>query len=431
MTEGEPLRVFLIAGEPSGDRLGAALIRGLGAESARPLALMGIGGAAMRAEGLESRFDIEEIAVMGIAEVLPRLRAILARISQTADAVVDAAPDIVVSIDAPDFGLRVVKKARPILRARAAEAGLAAGASLAAPLFVHYVAPSVWAWRPGRAKKYAARLDHLLALLPFEPPYFEAEGLSCEFVGHPIVEKSGTRESRAADAARFRRDLEIPPEAPLLALLPGSRSGEVKRLLPVFRDTVATLVSRRPDLLDRGLRLVMPLAEHRAEAILADPGEWPVRTHFLDPRGMAFEAAEARKFAAFAASDAALAASGTVSLELAAARTPMVIAYKVSPLTAFIVRRLLRIDTATLVNLVSETRAVPEFLQENCRPDLMAESLSDLLPGVGAPSYQREAQLAAQETTMRALGEGAAPPSQRAARSVLEAVGRRSVMGRP
>ena len=416
---GDPLSVFLIAGEASGDRLGAALIRGLRRSAGRPLELSGVGGAAMRAEGLQSLFDIEDIAVMGVAEVLPRLRTILSRIDQTAAKVVEARPDIVVSIDAPDFGLRVAKKAR---------AACARGGDRR-PLFAHYVAPSVWAWRPGRAKKYAARLDHLLALLPFEPPYFQAEGLSCDFVGHPIVEKSGTRDNRLQAAAAFRRELEIPAEAPLLALLPGSRRGEVARLLPVFREAVEVLTTIRPDLAERGLRLVLPLAENRAEEILADPGEWPVTAHFLDPRGLPFEQAESRKFAAFAAADAALAASGTVSLELAAMRSPMVVAYKVNPITAFLVRRLLKVDTATLVNLVTETRAVPEFIQEKCRPEDVASALSPLLPAPGEPSFEREAQLAAAEGTMRALGEGAAAPSERAAQSILEAFARRSVMG--
>lgn len=413
---GQPLRVFLIAGEASGDRLGAALMKGLRELSERPVEITGVGGAAMEAEGLRSLFDIRDIAVMGIAEVLPRLRMILRRIEETTQAVTAARPDLVVSIDAPDFGLRVAKKARARLRDQGADCR-----------FVHYVAPSVWAWRPGRAKKYAARLDHLLALLPFEPPYFEREGLSCDFVGHPLVEKSGSSQSRTAAAESLRSELGVPPDAPLLAVLPGSRGGEVQRLLPVFRETVSALVARRPDLAQRGLRLVMPLAEHRAASILADPGDWAAPMHFLDPRDQPFEAAEARKFAAFAAADAALAASGTVSLELAAMRTPMVIGYRMSPLTAFIARRLVKIDSATLVNLVSETLAVPEFLQENCRPEPMAEALSTLLPQMsgaedGAAVSERTAQLAAMETTMQRLGEAAEPPSLRAARSVLSAL---------
>ena len=408
MSGGAPLRVFILAGEPSGDRLGAALIRGLRAESDHPIELTGVGGAALAAEGLNSLFDIEEIAVMGIAEVLPRLRAILRRIDQTADTVIAAAPDLVVTVDAPDFGLRVARKARPRLQGRT--------------VFAHYVAPSVWAWRPGRAKKYAACLDHLLALLPFEPPYFHAHGLSCDFVGHPIVEKALGAEARAQAGAGLRAELGVAPETPLLAVLPGSRGGEVKRLSPVFKAGIRRLLELRPDLKERGLRLALPMAEHRVEQILSDPEPWPAPIHPIDPRGLPFAEAEARKFAAFAAADAALAASGTVSLELAAARTPMVIGYKLNPLSALIGRMLIKVDTATLVNLISESRAVPEFLQEYCTPQVLAESLSALLPAEGVRSPERAAQAAAAEATMKALGEGDAPPSRRAARSVLQAL---------
>ena len=407
---GEPLRVFVIAGEPSGDRLGAALAQGLRAESPRPIALEGVGGAALAAEGLDSRFPIEEIAVMGIAEVLPRLRMILRRIDETAEAVVAAAPDLVVSVDAPDFGLRVAQKARPALRNKT--------------LFAHYVAPSVWAWRPGRAKKIAQRVDHLLALLPFEPPYFHAEGLSCDFVGHPVAEAALSAEERAAQGAAFRAEFGVAATAPLIAVLPGSRGGEVRRLIPVFRAGLEQLVAERPDLPARGLTLVMPMAELRAEQILAEGGTWPAPIHFVDPRGRAFAEAEARKRAALAAADAALAASGTVSLELAAARTPMVVGYKLNPLSAFIGRMLIKVDTATLVNLVSETRAVPEYLQEYCTPAILATELSKLLPPSGAESVERAAQQAAAEITMARLGEGDAPPSIRAARSLLAALER-------
>lgn len=412
MTE-KPLAVWIIAGEPSGDRLAAALVRGLRKETARPIRLAGVGGVALEAEGMPSRFPIEEIAVMGIAEVAPKLRAILRRIRETADAVVADTPDLVITVDAPDFGLRVAKAARP---------ALGGGTT-----FIHYVAPSVWAWRPGRAKKLAQRVDHLLALLPFEPPYFDRVGLSCDFVGHPLVESVASADERAALGAAFRRDFDIAPDTPLLAVLPGSRGGEVRRLTPVFKAAVALLLERRPDLRDCGLRLVAPMAEHRAGDILSDANDpatppWPAPMTFLDPRDTPFADAEARKRAAFLAADAALAASGTVSLELAAARTPMVIGYKLNALSALIGRLLIKVDTATLVNLVSETRAVPEFLQEDCTPDALATALSPLLPGAGGPDGARAAQLAAAEVTMRRLGEGDAPPSQKAAQSVLRAL---------
>ncbi|MEO1329589.1 MAG: lipid-A-disaccharide synthase, partial [Pseudomonadota bacterium] len=217
-----PLQVFLIAGEASGDRLGAALMRGLraelidaGPEGVGGAAFHGVGGAAMAAEGLQSLFPISEIAVMGLAEVLPRLPTILKRIRETTEAVIASRPDVVVTIDAPDFGLRVSRRA---------------GAALGdATTFVHYVAPSVWAWRPKRAEKMARSTDHLLALLPFEPPYFHRVGLSCDFVGHPIVEASAGVDP---DDRSIRAEIGVAPDAPLIIALPGSRRGEVERLAP-------------------------------------------------------------------------------------------------------------------------------------------------------------------------------------------------------
>ena len=390
---GDPLSVFLIAGEASGDRLGAALIRGLRRSAGRPLELSGVGGAAMRAEGLQSLFDIEDIAVMGVAEVLPRLRTILSRIDQTAAKVVEARPDIVVSIDAPDFGLRVAKKAR---------AACARGGDRR-PLFAHYVAPSVWAWRPGRAKKYAARLDHLLALLPFEPPYFQAEGLSCDFVGHPVV---GEKIATHREAAAFRQAHEI-GDAPLMLVLPGSRRSEVARLSDVFGDAVARFARTHPD-----LRVVIPAAGPVADAVIAQTQGWTVRPIVLDPRAGSREEGAAMKRAAFAAADVALAASGTVSLELAAASLPMVIAYRMNWLSFRLIKAMALIDTVTLVNLVSDTRVVPEFLGPDCTADKIAGGLAHVF---AHPEDQKDAMA----LTMERLGKGGESPGLRAARAVL------------
>lgn len=401
----QALRVFFVVGESSGDRLGAALMRGLRAEHGGGLAFQGVGGAAMAAEGLESRFPIAEIAVMGLTEVLPRLPTILRRIRETADAIVADPPDLVITIDAPDFGLRVAKAARRALSA----------AGSARTMFVHYVAPTVWAWRPKRAQKIATRVDHLLALLPFEPPYFHRVGLSCDFVGHPIVETVATIDP---EDRSFRAEIGVAEDAPLLVALPGSRRGEVTALGEAFGETIGLLAAKRP-----GLRVVLPAAENVVDLVTAQVAQWPAPTTLLDPRELSFPDAERRKFRAMAAADVALAASGTVSLELAAMRTPMAIAYRSNPITAEIVRRMVLIDTATLVNLVSETRAVPEFLQEKLRPAPMADML-DRLFEPDAP--ERQAQLEAAATTMARLGQGDAPPSRRAARSVLNAVARRA-----
>lgn len=380
------MKVFLIAGEASGDALGAALMAGL--RGLHPdVAFEGIGGPRMQAQGLVSLFPMDELSVMGIAEVLPKYAQLKRRIAEAAKAVLAVRPDVLVTIDSPDFNLRVahrVKRAVPEL------------------LTVHYVAPSVWAWRPGRARKMARVIDHVLALLPFEPPYMTAAGMSCDFVGHPVVaEPLASR----GEADAFRSG--FPGEGPFLLALPGSRRGEVERLAPVFGAALAQLRTVHPR-----VRLILPTLRSVTPMVEDLTAEWPLRPTIV-------ESPEAKR-AAFAAADAALAASGTVSLELAANAVPMVIAYDMNPLTMWLMRRMAQVDTVTLVNLVSETRAVPEFLGDRCRPDLIASALLGLL-GEGA---DRAAQRAAMALTMERLGTGGEPPGLRAARSVLARMGR-------
>jgi lipid-A-disaccharide synthase len=391
-------RLFLIAGEPSGDLLGGALLAGLRELCGDALEVQGVGGPAMAGQGLASRFPMQELSVMGLAEVLPRLPNLVRRIRETGDAVAAAAPDALVTIDSPDFTLRVAR------RARRQRPGLKV---------IHYVAPSVWAWRPGRAAKMAEVVDHVLALLPFEPPYMQAAGMTCDFVGHPVA---ALPQATPEEVAALRAELAIAPGQPVLALLPGSRRGEVTRLGPVFAE-----VARRLRALAPSLAVIVPAAPGVVDLLDAtlrpDPAGWP---HVLDPRGLAWAAWEARKRAAFAAAEVALAASGTVSLELAAAGTPMVIAYDASPVTAWMVKRMVKVDTATLVNLVTGTRAVPEYLFERCEPGLIAPAVEDLLADPEAAAAQR----AVGETAMRLLGRGGEPPGLRAARSVLAALGR-------
>ncbi len=382
------MKVFLIAGEASGDALGAALMAGL-AELAPGLRFSGVGGPLMAGQGLVSLFPMEELSVMGLAEVLPKYVALKRRIGETAAAIADVAPDVVVTIDSPDFCLRVLKIAKrlnPSLKT------------------IHYVAPSVWAWRPGRAVSMARVVDHVLALLPFEPPYMQAAGMSCDFVGHPVTTQPV---ATPAEAAAFRAAHGIAPDAPLLLVLPGSRRGEIERLGPVFAATLRQLA--RP-----GLRVVVPTIAARAAQMQALIADWPGQPVLLD----AATTPAAQKRAAFRAADAALAASGTVSLELAAAGTPMVIAYRMHPVSQALIARLLRIDTVTLVNLVSETRAVPEFLGPRCDPAAIAPAVAALL----APGPARDAQLSAMTLTMDRLGRGGEAPGLRAARSVLAAL---------
>jgi lipid-A-disaccharide synthase len=379
------VRIFLIAGEPSGDRLGAALMAGL--RWLRPDATFdGIGGEAMEAEGLRSRFPISDLSVMGIAEVLGRYRLLRNRLQTATRAVLESRPDVLVTIDSPDFGLRVAKSVK------------AAGQGTRC---VHYVAPTIWAWRAGRAKKLRGVADQLLALFPFEPPLWEAQGIPCDFVGHPVVAEPVATEE---EARAFRGAFGL-GDAPVVLALPGSRRSEVERLAPRFGESLERVAAERP-----GTRVVLPAAAPVADLVKEAVASWPVKPVLLTPRGDPL--AQATKRAAFRAADVALAASGTVSLELAAAGTPMVIAYDMAWLSWQVMSRMVRLDTVTLVNIVSGTRAVPEFLGPRFRPRAVAE---ELLRVMDHPDSQRDAM----RLTMQRLGQGGQPPGLRAAKAVL------------
>ena len=371
------MKLFLIAGEPSGDRLGAALMAGLRALVPQ-VQFHGVGGPLMAAQGLASRFPMEELSVMGIAEVLPKYRALKRRIAECAGAALALDPAALITIDSPDFCLRVariVKAARPDLRT------------------IHYVAPSVWAWRAGRAVSMARVIDHVLALLPFEPPYMTAAGMTCDFVGHPVV-----AEPLASDAERAAFD----GAGPLILALPGSRRSEVTRLAPVIGRVLAAVKAVHPQ-----ARVVLPTVRGVAALVRDLAADWPILPQIVEDA--------AAKRGAFAAADVAIAASGTVSLELAANRCPMVIAYDLHPISIWLMQRAALIDTVTLVNLVSDSRVVPEFIGARCRADLIAPAVLDLLA-------DGSAQEAAMWTTMERLGWGDEPPGLRAARSVIAAL---------
>lgn len=379
------MHVFVVAGEASGDRLGAAAMAGLRALTP-DVRFSGIGGPLMQAEGLHSLFPMDELSFMGIAEVLPKYRQLRARMIQTANAVLAARPDVLLTIDSPDFCLRVAARVRARAQIRT----------------VHYVAPSVWAWRPGRAAKMARHVDQVLALLPFEPPLMEAAGMRCDFVGHPVVaEPLATK----AEVAEFRAHHRL-GTAPVLLMLPGSRNGELTRLCPVFCAALRPLLAALPD-----LRVVLPTLPHLAERVRTLSADWPLAPLILSDAG------QVGKRTAFAAADVALAASGTVSLELAAAGTPMVVAYDMNWLSWQIMSRMALIDTVTLVNLVTDTRIVPEFLGPACRSGPIAEALL----GVLATPHRQKAAL---EQTMIALGKGGPPPGERAAWAILNGLGR-------
>lgn len=380
----------LIAGEPSGDRLGAALMQGLQKELDGKVNFIGVGGPNMAEMGLDSLFPMEELSIMGLVEVLPKLFSLLKRVQQTADYAVQNTPIALITIDSPDFCLRVAKMVKIL--------------SDDIPV-IHYVAPSVWAWRPKRADKMARYVDHVLALLPFEPPYMEAAGMSCDFVGHPVVAE---RQATTGEITQFREAHNVRDGQILVTVLPGSRKGEVARLGPIFKDVIGLLRTDIPD-----ITVIIPAVRTRVQDLL----ELFVseKVIILDPDGISAEDNEHRKRVCFAASEGALAASGTVSLELAAAGTPMIIAYKMNPVTTVLIKWLTLISTATLVNLVSKKQAVPEYLAADCTAEKIYPAFKNLLTKDGSADMQ----INAANETMDLLGRGQEAPGLRAARSVL------------
>ncbi|HLG85766.1 MAG TPA: lipid-A-disaccharide synthase [Alphaproteobacteria bacterium] len=374
--------VFLIAGEPSGDRLGGRLMARLRRKTGENIAFAGIGGDQMVAEGLEPLFPMAELSVMGIAEILPGLPRLLRRIDQTVGEVARRHPDVLITIDAPDFCFRVAKKAH----------------RLGIPC-IHYAAPSVWVWRAGRARKIARFLDHLLALLPFEPPYFERVGLPCTFVGHPAIEGGVGK----GDGGGFRARHALAPDRKVIAMLPGSRKGEIERLLPVFIETMRRVQAGRPP-----LTVAVPTVPHIAalvKGVLAGSG---LETVFVD--------SEPEKFDAFAASEAALAKSGTVTLELALSSVPAIVAYRVNAISYAIAIRLANFKYAALPNLVLDRPLIPEFLQDECRAEPMAAALAKLLDDPTA----RAEQIAGAQTIRKLLSGPTGLPSEAAADVVLK-----------
>ncbi|WP_439576779.1 lipid-A-disaccharide synthase [Elioraea sp.] len=371
--------LYLVAGEASGDMLGARLMAALRAR--RPdLAFVGIGGPRMAEQGLVSLFPMDELSLMGLAEVLPKLRGLARRMAEAEADVLARRPVALVTIDAPSFTLRLAGRVRP------------KGVRV-----IHYVAPQVWAWRQGRVRKIARRVDRLLALLPFEPPFFEAAGIPTTFVGHPVIESGADR----GGAARFRAAHGLEPAWKLLAVMPGSRGGELARHLPIFTRTAELLRQYVGD-----LALAVPTLPRLVDAIRRAP--WPI------PPIVLTEAAG--KHDAWAASTAALAKSGTTSLELAVAGVPQVVAYRVNPITAAIVRRLITVPHASLVNLLAGEPVVPELLQERCTPEALAEALLPLLTDAAPAGVQRAAF---GRVLAQLRPSGGLAPSEAAAEAVL------------
>ncbi|MFC0388722.1 lipid-A-disaccharide synthase [Muricoccus vinaceus] len=376
--------LYVVAGESSGDVLGARLVARL--REARPdLSFAGIGGERMAEQGVESLFPMRELALMGLLEVLPNIRNLTRRMDQTVAEITARRPAALITIDSPGFALRIAKRVKP----------------LGIPV-IHYVAPQVWAWRQGRVKEMAHRLDRILALLPFEAPFFEHAGIPVTFVGHPVLESGADR----GDAARFRARHAIGPDEQVVLVMPGSRRTEVSRLLPIFGETLRLLSASRPS-----LRPVVPIAGPVEEAVRSAAAGWSPAPILL--RGVE------EKHDAFAAASAGLIKSGTSSLEVAMAGVPMVVGYRLNPITAWLIRRMAKVKYASIVNILADEEVIPELLLEDCRPPRLAAVLGRLLAGEGVAA-QREG-FARVMSLLSPPGGGS--PSEAAARAVLDTVG--------
>jgi lipid-A-disaccharide synthase len=379
--------VFLIAGEPSGDALGARLMAALKRASGGRIRFAGVGGERMEAEGLTSLFPLTDIAVMGFTEVVPRLPLLLRRMRETAEAVRQTAPSAVVTIDAPSFGLRVADRVR--------HAGL--------PL-IHYVAPQLWAWRPGRARKLANRVDHLLALLPFEPEFFRKLGVNCIYVGHPVLEEA----LQSVSGTAFRSRHGITADTRLIVALPGSRIGLADRMLPVFVAALEKLAARS------GVHVVLPVVTGTEALVRNAVAGWRV------PHTIVSSTEEKRQ--AFAAAAAALTVSGTATMELAVAGVPMVVAYRVSRLTELIARRVIEVPHVAMPNLILGKAAVPELLQADCTPERLAEELERLITDGGAVRQRQDLAEICRRLGLDEMRSTGITPSDRAAKVVLDAI---------
>lgn len=397
LPEAAPLKVFVVAGEDSGDQLGAALMRALPAAAGRPILLSGMGGERLAQVGLTPLFPLSDIAVIGFDEVVRRLPTLIRRIRETAEAAIAADPDIVVIVDSPDFTHRVAK------RIRAARPDI--------PI-VDYVSPTVWAWRPGRAKKMARYVDHLLAILPFEPEvHRRLEGPACTYVGHPLIDH--LHELRPAPGER--RPLGDGP--PVVLILPGSRRHEISSLLVDFGKALARLTEKVGP-----VEALLPAVPHLADRIEAEVATWPVKPRVIR--------ALDEKRAAFRRAHVALAASGTVSLELALAGVPMAIAYRLDGFYRLVkqlnrVVKIAQVTSMVLPNIILGENVVPEFLDDEANPEALATCVAALLHD--GPERRRQCEAFRRLDALMAL-EGGRSPSERAA-EVVATVARERVRG--
>jgi lipid-A-disaccharide synthase len=379
---GVARKVFLIATEESGDRLGAHLMKVLRQRLGGAVQFEGVGGLGMTREGLKSLFPIEELSIIGFSAVVKQLPKLLRLIRQTTDAVLRASPDILVIIDSPDFTHRVARRVR--------------GRDPTIPI-VDYVSPSVWAWRPSRARTMRAYVDHVLALLPFEPEaYRRLHGPPCTYVGHPLIEQLASLRPNAEEQARRSGN------PPVLLVLPGSRSSEIRHHIAIFGEALDRLQAE-----GKVFELILPTMPHLLDLVSEGVKSWKVRPQIV--------VGEQEKRAAFRIATAALAKSGTVTLELALSGVPMVAAYRAGALEARIVLRFVTVQSVILANLVVGENVVPEFVQDDCTADKLAGALGEVLSD--SPMRRRQQDAFARMNDVMSTGNQS--PSVRAADIVL------------
>ena len=383
------MKIFIIAGEDSGDKLGSAIMDSLIAATDDSLNFVGIGGTGMTSRGLRSLFPMSELSVMGFIEIASQYTKLKKRINETVFSILHEKPDILLTIDAPEFCFRVAKKIKLINKD--------------IPI-AHYVAPTVWAWRPGRAKNISNFIDHILALFPFEPPYFRDVEINCDFVGHPIVSENLADEDSITE---FKKEFSITDE-PIILCLPGSRKAEIDRLMPVFGKTLDRFSNILPD-----ARFILPSTPDVYEYSKIYLEHMPKDIVFLTPEKFGLEKYLQFKKASFKISCLALAASGTVSLELAANNTPMVIGYDMNFFSRNIVGLMLKTDTVNLVNLITGNRSIPECIGSNFNCD-------NLFLEMVRVYSNSQSQIKDFKTTMDLLGINNLSPNIRAANSLLK-----------
>ncbi len=381
MNGQKKFKIAVIAGEPSGDQLGGAFLKALKVKLPH-INIIGIGGPAMQAQGLVSLFPMEELSLMGFWSILKNLPRLFKRLHQTLAFLKAEKPDILITIDAPEFSFRVAQKLQ------------GQGIKL-----VHYTAPTVWAWRPGRAKKIAQFLDHLLTTYPFENPYFEKYHLPTTFVGHAVVEKGIDKIGRQVFRTKYGLG-----EAKILTLMPGSRRSEVSALLPVFKKVVERLATE-----NKALKIFLPVVSAVKESVLSFLQDCSIPVHLIEE--------EEEKYELMRASTAVLAASGTVNLELLMANVPFVITYRVSPFTAWCVRQLLHVPYVTMVNIIENRAVVPELLQENCTASQIYQAIH---PFLYDDAKRRQVQRDLKKIAGKLCPEDTELPSQKAADVILE-----------